>query len=48
MSEEKFWRCSPRKLWALTKVHVKIQNPDGEGSGSDTGVRKVYIDQVLF
>lgn len=39
-----FWRTSPRKLDVLTKLHLDINNPDGQSSSSGT---KGYIDQVM-
>lgn len=49
MSEKEFWRCTPRKLWSLTNVHVKTHDPDGKGSDSNhTGAQTGFIDQVLF
>lgn len=28
MSEQEFWKCTPRKLFALTDVHVKLNSPE--------------------
>ncbi|WP_353928758.1 hypothetical protein [Desulfofundulus kuznetsovii] len=30
MSEEEFWRCTPRKLHALLEVHARINSPDSK------------------
>lgn len=49
MPERDFWNCPPRKLWALSKVHVEISDPDGKEKKPNefNGARKGYIDQVL-
>ena len=28
MSEEVFWKCTPRKLFSLIEVHARFNNPD--------------------
>jgi hypothetical protein len=36
MDENTFWRTTPRKLFSLMEVHVKINNPDAATpSGKD-------------
>jgi len=30
MSEAEFWRCTPRKLMALTDVHLKVYSEQGQ------------------
>jgi hypothetical protein len=40
MREEDFWRCSPRKLFSLIGVHVKVNNPD-EAKPSGDGNKNV-------
>ena len=42
MSEEEFWRTTPRELNALVKVHIEVNTPKKKKKGI-TG----YIDQVL-
>jgi hypothetical protein len=31
LDEDTFWKCTPRKLDALLKVHAEIQNGEVEG-----------------
>jgi hypothetical protein len=45
-SERQFWKMSPRKLNALVKAHIMINNPDEQeerASNKPTG----YIDQIF-
>lgn len=28
MSEEEFWRCTPRKLYAMLEVHFRLHSTD--------------------
>jgi hypothetical protein len=44
MDEKNFWRCTPRKFFALLDVHKKVNRIEGEQEEAQTG----YIDQVLF
>lgn len=30
MSEAEFWRCTPRKLFALAEVHLKVHSGEGQ------------------
>jgi len=30
MKEEEFWRCTPRKLFALADVHIKMMSPENK------------------
>ena len=54
MTEDSFWRCAPRKLAALTAVHVEINDPNKERNPDEQiqtrapTIRRGYIDQVLF
>lgn len=42
--ESHFWRMTPRKLNALTKVHVEINSPgESKANKPTTG----YIDQIF-
>lgn len=45
MSEEEFWRSSPRKVGALWKLHCRFM---GWEDGGSTKEQRVYIDQVPF
>jgi len=46
MSEEQFWRSSPRKVGKLWKLHTKFNGWDvDEGN---TQEEKLYIDQIPF
>lgn len=54
MSEQTFWRCTPRKLLALAKVHAELRTPkeDKELPGRRKGKSKLpknraFIDQVI-
>jgi len=42
MSEKEFWRCSPRKLYALLDVHSEIH-----GGEKKKKPKMGFIDQVL-
>jgi len=44
MSEVEFWRCTPRKLYALMEVHNDLQG--GSGAGKKKPISG-FIDQVL-
>lgn len=41
MSEQYFWRLTPRKLNALVKVHMEVNN------GKETEQKPKFIDQIL-
>ncbi|WP_084177459.1 hypothetical protein [Geobacillus vulcani] len=43
MNEKDFWRCTPRKFFALCDVHRKMHGTS-EQEETQTG----FIDQVLF
>jgi hypothetical protein len=45
MSEEKFWKTTPRKLNALLKIHMEVQG--SEGGSSDNRVKPGFIDQEM-
>jgi hypothetical protein len=50
MKESDFWKCTPRKLSVLSKVHIKANGGDTEEQPTDSKGQKVvkgYIDQVL-
>ena len=42
MSPREFWRCTPRKLAALSEVHAEMNNPKKKKKGPTT------IDGVPF
>lgn len=56
MTEEEFWRCTPRKLKALMDIHCETNSPDkdnktklGEGTKPQRtfkGQQVSYIDQL--
>jgi hypothetical protein len=39
MSEDEFWKCTPKKLQALFNVYKKINGIDDD---------KAYIDEIMF
>jgi hypothetical protein len=41
LSEESFWRMTPRKLFAILRVDMEIKNPKKKPE-------KKFIDEVLF
>lgn len=43
MNESEFWRCTPRKLFALLQVH----NKRFEGEIDQQQTQRGFIDQVL-
>jgi hypothetical protein len=45
-SERQFWKMSPRKLNALVKVHIKMNNSD-EDEDSPEKTKHGFIDQVF-
>lgn len=47
LSEEQFWRLTPKKLWILSKEYQKY-NSGGEGSTDQENKdnEAVYIDQL--
>lgn len=42
MSEEQFWKCTPKKLCALWKVYKQVNGIEDEEDKKD------YIDNILF
>jgi hypothetical protein len=44
MSEDIFWNCTPRKLFALLDVHVKANSSDDTGGGTHN--QKQAIDAI--
>ena len=49
-SEREFWRMSPRKLRALSTIHVELNSQDSKKGGKSPkqpSVKKGYIDQVF-
>jgi len=42
MPEREFWRCSPRKLYALLDVHTEMV-----GGGKKKKPKMGFIDQVI-
>ena len=50
MSDHAFWRCSPRRLAVLTKVHIEANVPatKEKKQNKEETAPKGYIDQVLF
>lgn len=42
-SEKEFWKMTPRKLNALSDLHIKINANDKKG----TNPRPGYIDQIM-
>ena len=49
MTEEQFWKCSPKKLHALVKVYQiqKAGSQDEEEQGGATGVKHGFVDQLF-
>ena len=43
-SEREFWRMTPRKFNALTRVHMKFNDPDYKPKEKP---RVAYIDQIF-
>jgi hypothetical protein len=39
MSEDEFWKCTPKKLQALFNVYKKVNGTDDD---------KAYIDEIMF
>lgn len=44
-TEKQFWRMSPRKLQALVKVHVDLNNGDTETD--EPKAKQGFIDQIF-
>jgi hypothetical protein len=42
MSEEEFWKCTPRKLFAIWEVHKKVNGIKSEKE------EMAYIDEISF
>jgi len=42
MSEKAFWLCTPRKLMALSKVHLEVNKTDKKEASTQRG----HIDQI--
>jgi len=45
MTEEKFWKCTLRKIMMLIDTHMFLHNPDYK---KEEKQEVAYIDQVLF
>jgi hypothetical protein len=45
MSEKEFWRCTPRKLFALWNVHKKVNGLDTKTTKKEEN-KEVFIDQL--
>ena len=45
MSEEEFFKCTPRKLFALTDIHLKM-NSSTQENNSDNNQKEEYIDNL--
>jgi hypothetical protein len=45
MPEEKFWKCTLRKIFTLMDTHAFLNNPDYKKEEQQD---VAYIDQVLF
>lgn len=43
MSEKAFWSCTPRKLHALSEVHIEVNAGGKKGNKQQYG----FIDQVI-
>lgn len=46
MSENEFWRCTPRKLIALYRVHKEVNGL--QTTEETTEEKEVYADQIAF
>jgi hypothetical protein len=47
MTEREFWRCVPRKLYALMDVHTGLHGGGKSGGEKKEKPEMGYIDQVL-
>jgi len=48
MTEEKFWRSTPRQLIALLEVHLEVSPNYDTGKKSKKELPTGFIDQVGF
>jgi len=48
MSEEAFWKTTPRKLNALCRVYIEANSLESKGGRAGAKPKQVYIDQVVF
>ncbi|WP_154483851.1 hypothetical protein [Anaerosalibacter bizertensis] len=48
MSDEEFWRSTPRKIGTLWKLHLRFHDQDSEEKSKDKGViyKRVNITDV--
>ncbi|WP_339273616.1 hypothetical protein MKY59_20990 [Paenibacillus sp. FSL W8-0426] len=46
MSEEEFWRCTARKLFALWEIHVRVNGLDQQEEKKPSAPPG-YIDQFI-
>ena len=44
MTEQEFWKCFPRKLSELTRVHIELNS---KKDGSEGESQQGFIDQVF-
>jgi hypothetical protein len=47
MTEQEFWKCTPRKLNAMLKIYAELKEAE-YGSGADNSKpNPAYIDQIF-
>lgn len=48
LTEEEFWRSTPRKINALYRIHRRFNGWDKGKEDEDEGERVYHIDEVPF
>lgn len=48
MSEEEFWRSTPRKVGKLWELHVKFKGWKVKDNKETVKAKKVFIDEIPF
>ena len=47
MTEEEFFRSTPKKLFKLAEIHNQVNTPSDEKETKEQQ-KEVYIDQIIF
>jgi hypothetical protein len=49
MSDETFWRTTPRRFTALCKAHIEAHDSgEDKGKKGKSQPKRAYIDQIIF
>ena len=46
MTEEEFFKSTPKKLFKLAEIHKKVNSPDEDKKSDKQQQEEVYIDNI--